>query len=98
MLAVVLLGCLSATQAAYHAFAGLEVALLVLLFGATLCLAVCRRELGEIFDRVMLLAIVLMSLPCFTAFLSNYLFALFGEVGFEQGILFGNYTNVRFFN
>lgn len=98
MLAVVLLGCISATQAAYPAFAGLEVALFVLLFGATLCLAVCRRELGETFDRVMLLAIIVMSLPCFTAFLSNYLFALFGEVGFERDILFENYANVRFFN
>lgn len=47
MLAVVLLGCVSATQAAYPKFALLEVALFALLFTAALCIAVCRKELPE---------------------------------------------------
>lgn len=46
----------------------------------------------------MLLAIVVMVLPCITAFLGHYLLALTGEVTFQRDVLFFNYANVRFFN
>jgi O-antigen ligase len=98
MVAVVLLGCISATQAAFPSFAWLEVALFVLLFAVTLCIAACRWELGAIFDRIILLALIVMVLPCTTALFGHYVFAMSGEVKFERDVLFFNYANVRFFN
>lgn len=95
---IAFLGIVSSINAAFPKFALLEVSLFTLLFAVTICIASCRTQLGDLFDKMMALAVFVLGWLCFMDFLGYYLFILNNGPPFSQQELFRNFSNIRMFN
>ncbi|WP_456387864.1 O-antigen ligase family protein [Desulfolithobacter sp.] len=98
LVACILLGFLSSLAAVSVQYAFLELTLFVCLFIAALSVAVVRQELGRLFDRVMVLGVLVVGWAYLAGFVAFYVSVLASSLSFEQRALFWSFSNIRFFS
>jgi len=98
LLFIAVMGLVSSAGAAFPRFSLLEVSLFCLLFGGTICVASCYVELGDLFIKMVAIALFLLGWFYLAVFVAYYLTALSGGITFAQLSNFSNFSNIRFFN
>lgn len=98
LLSIAGLGLISSAGAAFPKFALLEVSLFILLFAGSICVASCYIQLGDLFGKMIAIALFLTGWFYLAGFAGYYLTALSGDITLSQPDLFGNFGNIRFFN
>jgi len=98
LLSIAALGIISSAGAAFPKFALLEVSLFTLLFAGSICVASCYVQLGDLFGKMVAIALFLMGWFYLVGFFGYYLTVISGGLALSQPDIFGNFANIRFFN
>jgi len=98
LISIVLLGVISSIGSQFPRFGILEVNLFVLLFTASICVACNHQQLGSLFEKMAALCLFFAGWLYLTGFFGYYLTALSINESLSRPDLFGNFSNIRFFN
>ena len=98
LLILVAIGLISSFLATSPGRAILDVSVYVLLFIACLMIALQYHHLGEVFDRLVVNALLLTSAFSLTSFIAAYTAANIEPVPLLHWDLFGNFSHIRFFS